>query len=88
MIHVTLKLLGPFRSLAVSADTDGAQQLEFASGTSLSEALQGTLLPFGVPKVVLLNGVQHDDDPQLDDGDVITVFPPIAGGCPESVCRS
>jgi molybdopterin converting factor small subunit len=88
MIHITLKFLGPFRTLAAAADTDGIHQLVCAPGTCLSEALLRAPLPEDVPRVVLLNGVQHTDDPQLGDGDVIVVFPPIAGGCPEGACRS
>jgi len=88
MLHITLKLLGPFRSLATGADTEGAYHLELAPGTLLSDALRRVPLPADVPRVVLLNGLQHDDDPQLTDGDTLTVFPPIAGGCAESVCRN
>ena len=87
MIHVTRKLLGPFRMFAVAADADGAEQLELAPCARLSEALS-IALPPDAPRIVLLNGVQHEDDPQLGDGDVITVFPPIAGGCPENICRN
>lgn len=87
MIHVTRKLLGPFRTLASSADQDGVEQLELAPGARLSEVLSAPLPP-DAPKVVLLNGVQHEDDPQLGDGDVITIFPPIAGGCTGDICRS
>jgi molybdopterin converting factor small subunit len=81
MIHVTLKLLGPFRSLVAGADSDGGKIFAFEPGTLLSEALLNVSLPEDVPRVVLLNGVQQGDDPPLDDGDVITIFPPIAGGC-------
>jgi len=88
MIHITLTFLGPFRSLAVGADTDGVQKIAIEPGARLSEVLLSAPLPDDVPRVVLLNGVQHDDDPQLSNGDVITVFPPIAGGCLESACRS
>jgi molybdopterin converting factor small subunit len=88
MIYITLKLLGPFRSLADGAGIDGVQQLVFAPGARLGEALRSASLPDGVPRVVLLNVVQYDDDPPLGDGDSITIFPPIAGGCPESACRS
>jgi len=87
MIHVTRKLLGPFRMFAPAADTDGAEHLELAPCARLREALD-IALPPDTPRIVLLNGVQHEDDPQLSDGDVITVFPPIAGGCPENICRN
>ena len=88
MIHVIRKLLGPFRMFVCAADPDGEEQLELAPGTRLSEALQSAALPSAAPRVVLLNGVQHENDPQLNDGDVITVFPPIAGGCPGNICRN
>ena len=88
MIHITLKFLGPFRSLAAEAGTDDAGKIAFKPGVRLTDALLSAPLPKDVPRVVLLNGVQHDDDPQLRDGDVIVVFPPIAGGCPEITCRS
>jgi molybdopterin converting factor small subunit len=81
MPRITLKLLGPFRSLATGADSEGASHLELATGALLSDALQHVSLPSDVPRVVLLNGIQHDDDPPLAEGDTITIFPPIAGGC-------
>ena len=79
MMHVTLKLLGPFRSLGGNADASGAYNLALAPGTRLCRALSCAPLPDDVPKVILLNGVKRDDDPPLSDGDTITVFPPIAG---------
>lgn len=86
MIHVTLKLLGPFRSCAAKSPDDGSQTVGLNNGSRLGELLRHAPLPAGVPRVVLLNGAQRNDDPQLEDGDVITVFPPIAGGGPEAAC--
>ncbi len=85
MPHVTIKLLGPFRFPVSTSDTDGARTLALAPDARLADALLRVELPVDVPRVVLLNGVQRNDDPQLEDGDSITVFPPIAGGCPEKV---
>ncbi|MBM4310304.1 MAG: MoaD/ThiS family protein [Deltaproteobacteria bacterium] len=80
MIHVTIKRLGPFRSLAGVSGADGARTVELAPGACLGDALLCAELPADVPRIVLLNGTQRSDDPQLNDGDIITVFPPIAGG--------
>jgi hypothetical protein len=80
MIQVTLKLLGPFRACSAGAQSGGEELLELVPGSSLSQVLGRVPLPGGAPRVVLLNGVQQDGDAQLSDGDVITVFPPIAGG--------
>jgi len=81
MIQVTLKLLGPFRSCVPGPGSDGSRVIELRAGARLGDALLRAALPAGVPRVVLLNGTQRGDDPQLGDGDVVTVFPPIAGGC-------
>jgi molybdopterin converting factor small subunit len=47
-----------------------------------AEALVRTLgIPDDLPRMVLVNGL--DADPEgtpLRDGDVVTVFPPLAGG--------
>jgi len=83
MLQITLKLLGPFRSCAEKSGNNGVRTIELAPGSRLGDALMGAALPVDVPRVVLLNGTQRSDDPQLEDGDSITVFPPIAGGCPD-----
>ncbi len=80
MLHITLKLLGPFGSLPGASNTDGARTITLAPESRLGDALLCAELPADVPRIVLLNGTQRNDDPQLDDGDIITVFPPIAGG--------
>jgi len=82
MLHVTLKLLGPFRSLAGALDTDGSRAIQLAPGSCLGDALLCAELPADVPRIVLLNGTQRSDDPELAEGDIITVFAPIAGGAP------
>ena len=84
MARVTLKLLGPFRGCTAACGNDGSITIELGDGARLGDALLRAALPADVPRIVLLNGQQRSDDPQLDDGDVITVFPPIAGGCPEA----
>jgi hypothetical protein len=80
MMRITLKLLGPFRSCGAEPDNSGARTIELAPGAQLGDALMHAALPADVPRIVLLNGVQQRDNPQLNAGDCITVFPPIAGG--------
>jgi molybdopterin converting factor small subunit len=37
-------------------------------------------LPKDHPKIILVNGVHGNEDDVLKEGDVLSVFPPVAGG--------
>ncbi|MGH8058860.1 MAG: MoaD/ThiS family protein [Candidatus Entotheonellia bacterium] len=37
-------------------------------------------LPGDIPKIVLINGRQTEEDIALHDGDTVSIFPPLAGG--------
>jgi len=57
-----------------------AFDLDLEPGTELALALARLGLPDTVERVVLLNGRRADPAVPLADGDVVTVFPPVAGG--------
>ena len=57
-----------------------AFDLELEPGADLALALARLGLPDKVERVVLLNGRRADPATPLSDGDVVTVFPPVAGG--------
>jgi molybdopterin converting factor small subunit len=37
-------------------------------------------IPDEIPKIILVNGVHGKQDQMLKDGDVVSIFPPVAGG--------
>ena len=49
-------------------------------GTTVDELLEGLKIPEKVTNIVMVNGVQGDREAELKEGDVVSVFPPIAGG--------
>jgi sulfur carrier protein ThiS len=63
---------------------DNRMPLEVAAGASIAEII----LPFGLPEklvhLVLVNGVYVPPEERLsrtlNDGDVLAIWPPIAGG--------
>jgi molybdopterin synthase sulfur carrier subunit len=93
-MHVTLKFFATFRE-AVGSKTidrevaDGATVGELLGGLESDyEGLAGQLLVDGDlrPQInVLKNGreVLHMEGPDtvVEDGDTVSVFPPVAGGC-------
>jgi molybdopterin converting factor small subunit len=38
-------------------------------------------VPEDLAKIVLVNGQHASEDSFLTDGDIVTVFPPLIGGC-------
>lgn len=49
-------------------------------GTTVDELLERLKVPEKVTNIVMVNGVQGDRAAELKEGDVVSVFPPIAGG--------
>ena len=59
---------------------DGAVVLEIPEGSTVHDVVRGLGIPADLERVTLVNGRDsHPDDP-LHPDDVLTVFPPLAGG--------
>jgi len=49
-------------------------------GTTVDDLLDKLSIPPRVTNIVMINGVHKDRKTELEEGDVVSVFPPIAGG--------
>jgi len=54
--------------------------LSLKNGSTVQELLYQLNLPSQAPKIILVNGIKTTNGIQLKEGDVVTIFPPIAGG--------
>lgn len=54
--------------------------LNIEEGTILKELIARLNIPADFPKIILVNGRNVSMDEKLNDGDVISLFPPLAGG--------
>jgi molybdopterin converting factor small subunit len=54
--------------------------VDMASGTTLEEVYARFNLPEKVQKITLVNGIHQKESYKVQEGDVISIFPPIAGG--------
>lgn len=70
--------LAPF--LPSDARSDGTATLEIDEAATVQDVLGLLEIPSTVPCITLVNG--HDATPGqvLQDGDVLSLFPPLAGG--------
>lgn len=66
--------------LPADADGDGVT-LSLPGGATLGDALAHLHIPEDEPHLVVLNGDNAGPDRLLADGDEITLFPPLSGGC-------
>ena len=49
-------------------------------GATIDELLDKLSIPPRITNIVMVNGVHKDRKTELNEGDVVSVFPPIAGG--------
>ena len=79
-MKVSLKLFAVFRRYLPSGTQGNACDVEVPGGTQVSALLSR----FGVPEkeslLILVNGRDAGLDRVLQDGDVVAVFPTLAGG--------
>ena len=54
--------------------------IEVRDGATVREVLSHLGIPQDLPNILLTNGRQAPEETVLKDGDVLSVFPPLAGG--------
>jgi molybdopterin converting factor small subunit len=78
-MKVKLKLFATLRKHITENDT-GTCELDLTESTSVQEVLDLMKIPNNIPKIILINGMQKRAEDTLQNGDTLSVFPPIAGG--------
>ena len=81
MIEVELRLLaGMKKNMAGPGDGNCGRRLRVQEGTTCAKLLEMAGIEPGRTLVVLLNGRYAEAGVELSQGDVVSVFPPVAGG--------
>jgi molybdopterin converting factor small subunit len=79
-MEVKVKLFATLRDY-LPKDSDGKScQVEIDEKTTIEQILTQLNVPGEIPKIILVNGLQGSADQTLKDGDVLSIFPPVAGG--------
>ena len=79
MPTVEIRLFGNLRNYLPSGDGPSAP-VEIAQSATVGELLDQLKIPPEDPKIILLNGVHAKREALLEEGDRVSVFPPVAGG--------
>ena len=79
-MKVEVKLFANFREF-LPPGTDGYSLfLEVEAGTTIGGVLEILRIPDSIPMLALVNGIHRKFDDAMQPGDVLSLFPPVAGG--------
>ena len=79
-MKVQVKLFGEFRKHMPANGSSPAFGVDVAEGTSVQALLDTLGIPPEAPKTLVHNHRAGRSDTILVDGDILAVFPPVAGG--------
>ena len=69
------------RYLPQPSQTDSTS-LDIADGSTVGDVAAALGIPADLSRITLVNDTEGDDSCRLYSGDVVTLFPPLAGGQP------
>ncbi|MFH1758399.1 MAG: MoaD/ThiS family protein, partial [Pseudomonadota bacterium] len=79
-MKVEVKLFANFREYLPPGSDKHACLLDLDEGTTLNHVLEKLKIPTTIPMLLLVNGIHKKGEDVLQPGDVLSVFPPVAGG--------
>jgi sulfur-carrier protein len=59
---------------------DGSTTVEVANGATVDHVARALGIPDAMARIALINGREAAPEDRLSPGDVVTLFPPLAGG--------
>lgn len=83
-MKVEVKLYANFQEYLPGGSERYSCTLELEEGTTIAQVLARLKIPESLPMVPLVNGIHRKLEDPLQPGDVLSIFPPVAGG--EGAC--
>lgn len=79
-MEVEVKLFATLRDYLPKGSGKFSCKMEIDGQTRIRDLLDRLKIPKEIPKIILVNGVHGKEDQLLKEGDVVSIFPPVAGG--------
>ena len=79
-MRVEVRLFATLARYLPECHEAGATFLDVAVGSTVADVASALGIPADLSRIVLVNDRDADDDRRLGAGDVVTLFPPLAGG--------
>jgi len=80
-VRVEVRLFATLTLFMPPGGREGAATLEVPESSTVRDVVQRLGIPSELERVTLVNGGNATPERTLQAGDVVTVFPPLAGGC-------
>ena len=80
MVEVKIKLFANLREYHPDEDDKKSYTLNMEEGSTLKDLYKKLEIPEDEVKMTFINNLKQPIDYKLQEGDVIAIFPPIAGG--------
>ena len=79
-MRVEVQLHATLASFLPPGSRDGVAHVDLEEPATVAALIAHLAIPQELSRVVLVNGHDVEDDATLSAGDVVDVFPPLAGG--------
>src|SRR4030043_1061050 len=79
-MEIEVKLFATLRDYLPKGSGRFSCRMEIDGHTRVQEILTKLNIPEEIPKIILINGVHGKKEQVLKEGDVLSIFPPVAGG--------
>jgi molybdopterin converting factor small subunit len=79
-MEIEVKLFATLRDYLPKGSSGYSCKLKVNSTDTVRDVLNRLKIPDEIPKIILVNGVHTNFEGILRGGDVLSVFPPVAGG--------
>jgi molybdopterin converting factor small subunit len=79
-MEIEIKLFATLRDYLPKGSSRFSCKVEIDDHTRIQDILTKLHLPEEMPKIILVNGIHGTKEQTLKEGDVVSIFPPVAGG--------
>ena len=79
-MEIEVKLFATLRDYLPKGSSRFSCKMEVDGSTRVQDILSRLKIPEEIPKIILINGVHGKKEQMLKEGDVLSIFPPVAGG--------
>lgn len=79
-MRVEVRLFATLTAFLPPHSKDGVAEFEVPEGSTVADVTRRLGIPSDLARVVLVNGFDAGSEAPLSPRDVVTIFPPLAGG--------
>ncbi len=79
-MKIEVKLFANFRDYLPEGSDRFSCKVTVNGSERVTDILRNLGIPTDHPKIILINGIHGKEEDLLKDGDILSIFPPVAGG--------